>query len=59
MKRRIFLQRQPDGTFIDWGRSVTVKGERGEGPARWYSGEAARVMALVLKHEKKRKEVKR
>lgn len=55
MKRRIFLQRQHDGSFIDWGRHGTVKGERGEGPARWYSGEAARVMELVVKHEKKRK----
>lgn len=58
MNRRIFLQRQPDGSFIDWGRSVTVKGDRGEGPARWYIGEAAKVMALVLESGKKRKDKK-
>lgn len=48
--RRILLQRQPDGSFVDWGRSVTVRGVRGEGPARWYRGEAAEVLSLVLKH---------
>ena len=46
----VFLQRWPDGTFVDWGRHATVRGVRGQGPARWYKGEAAEVMALVLKH---------
>ena len=50
--RRVFLQRQPDGTLIDWGRHATVSGVRGEGPARWFTGEAAEVMALVLRHTK-------
>ena len=40
-QRRIWLQRQDDGTFIDWGR---------QGPAVLYQGEAAAVMHLVLKH---------
>jgi hypothetical protein len=44
------LQRQPDGNFIDWGRHATVNGVRGHGGARYYTGEAARVLALVLKH---------
>lgn len=52
--RTIMLQRQPDGTFVDWGRNVTVNGQRGEGMARWYCGEAARVMALVVKHSEKK-----
>ena len=51
--RPVFLQRQPDGTLVDWGRHATVGGIRGEGPARWFTGEAARVMALVLRHTKR------
>lgn len=50
MKRLYLLQRHPDGTFTDWGRSCTVNGVRGEGGARHYSGEAAKVMVLVLKY---------
>lgn len=50
LTRRIFLQRQSDGSFIDWGRSVSVGGVRGEGGAVWYQGEDAKVMALVIKH---------
>lgn len=45
-----YLQRLADGTFIDWGRHVTVNGKRGTGGAVWYHGEAAKVMALVLKY---------
>jgi len=52
--KRIFLQRQPDGSLVDWGRHATVRGVRGEGPARWFRGEAAKVMALVLKHSEPR-----
>lgn len=46
----VFLQRQPDGSLVDWGRHASVGGVRGQGPARWFRGEAAEVMALVLKH---------
>jgi hypothetical protein len=46
--RLIMLQRQPDGSFIDWGRHATVDGARGGGGARWYVGEAAEVLRLVL-----------
>lgn len=52
--RRVFLQRWPDGSFVDWGRHATVGGVRGEGGARLFVGEAAKVMALVLKHTGKR-----
>jgi hypothetical protein len=49
---KIPLQRFPDGTFIDWGRhTLTPEGERSSGPARAYVGEAAEVMALVIKHQ--------
>ena len=44
--RMIWLQRYPDGTFIDWGRHGPGK----VGPAVWYRGEAAEVMALVLRY---------
>ncbi len=49
-RRVVRLHRQPDGTFVDWGRHAHTGGVRGEGGARWYQGEAARVMALVLEH---------
>ena len=49
--RRIFLQRQEDGSFIDWGRH----GPGGEGMALWYRGEAAEVMALVLRYSDPRR----
>lgn len=52
--RRIFLQRQSDGSFVDWGRHATVLGVRGQGPALWFRGEAAEVLALVLKHSEPR-----
>lgn len=52
MKAINLLQRQPDGSFVDWGRNATVAGVRGEGGAVWYRGEAAEVMHLVLKHWK-------
>ena len=52
--QRVFLQRRPDGSFVDWGRHATVGGVRGEGGARLFAGEAAEVMALVLKHTGKR-----
>ena len=52
------LQRFNDGTFIDWGRhwrGMSVDGKRldGDGAARYYAGEAAEVMELILKHERK------
>lgn len=46
----IWLQRQPDGSFVDWGRH----GPGGTGPARWYRGEAAEVLALVLRYTEAR-----
>lgn len=49
MTQTIYLQRLPDGTLFDWGRHG--KGvHRGIGGARVYTGEAARVMTLVVKH---------
>ena len=50
MKKLNMLQRQPSGGLIDWGREATVKGKRGEGGARYYTGEAAEVMQILLKH---------
>jgi len=47
---KIFLQLLPNGDVCDWGRHATVNGERGYGGARYYSGEAAKVMRLVLKY---------
>ena len=44
--RMIWLQRQPDGSYVDWGRH----GPGREGPALWYRGEAAAILALVLLH---------
>lgn len=44
MKYTIMLARQPNGDFIDWGRHA--KG--GVGSARYYGGEAAEVLRLVL-----------
>lgn len=56
MKMNRYLMRQPNGEFIDWGRHATVNGVRGVGAAVYYRGEAAKVMALVLKYtERKRK----
>lgn len=46
----IYLQRQSDGTLIDWGRNAVVNGNRGAGGARVYCGEALKVMNLILKH---------
>lgn len=48
----IFLQRLPDGCFIDWGRNAIIKGICGIGGAKYYSGESAEVMKLVLKYTK-------
>lgn len=42
----IYLQRQPNGDLIDWGRHRPAK----HGPTWHYTGEAAEVMRLVLKH---------
>lgn len=52
-KRGIQLQRLADGSFIERGRNASINGVRGDGGARHYSGEAARVLALVLKHPRK------
>lgn len=51
----IALERFPDGTLINWGRNwhgSTVNGRpiAGEGGAVFYTGEAAEVMNLLLKH---------
>jgi hypothetical protein len=48
MTRTIHLHRQPDGSFVDWGRH----GPGREGPALHYTGEAAEVLRLVLAHVK-------
>lgn len=53
--RRIHLEPQPDGSFINWGRHWRSRGIPGEGPARWYTGEAAEVLRLVLQHTQGRK----
>jgi hypothetical protein len=58
--RTIFLQRLPNGNLADWGRDVTVGGVRGEGPARVYFGEDAKILRLVLEHtERNRKKSKK
>ncbi|WP_193619494.1 hypothetical protein [Fimbriiglobus ruber] len=44
---------QPDGSFIDWGRNATINGVRGFGPARYYGGEAAEVLRVLLRYSGK------
>jgi len=46
----INLQRFPDGSLIDWGRNWRNYGMEGYGSAKYYSGEAAKVLELVLKY---------
>lgn len=46
-RKIIQLERLPNGDFINWGRH----GPNHEGPALYYSGEAAKVLALVIKHD--------
>jgi len=49
------LERQPDGTLIDWGRHWRMKGiYDASGPAYWYKGEALEVMNLILKAMEKK-----
>ncbi|WP_238603033.1 hypothetical protein [Fimbriiglobus ruber] len=48
-----FLIPQPDGSFIDWGRNATINGVRGFGPARYYGGEAAEVLRVLLRYSGK------
>lgn len=44
----------PNGDVVDWGRHTIIDGVRcGSGPARYYTGEAAKVMRLVLKYAKR------
>ena len=45
------LERLPDGNFIDWGRHWRSFGKQGEGAAKYYSGEAAEVLELLLKYK--------
>jgi hypothetical protein len=45
--RTIRLFRHPDGSFTDYGRNG--RGQH-HGPARHCSGEAARVMELVIRY---------
>lgn len=44
-----WLHRQPDGSFIDWGRYGPGK----TGPALLYQGEATEVLTLVLKYARR------
>ena len=53
---KIYLQPQPNGDVINWGRHAKVKGVRGQGGISVYMGEAARIMRLVLKHSKGEKQ---
>lgn len=48
MSDTIYLERQPDGSLMDWGRHGP-EGKRGYGGAVRYTGEAAEVMELVVK----------
>jgi hypothetical protein len=48
MPDTIYLHRQPDGSFVDWGR-LTPKPYHGTGGVRVYMREAAKVMELVVK----------
>ena len=43
---------QADGALIDWGRHATINGVRGVGSPKYYSGEDAEVLRLVIKHMK-------
>jgi hypothetical protein len=56
MGREINLETLPGGDLIDWGRHWRLFGKRGEGPALYYTGEAAEVLRLVLKHSNPNKE---
>lgn len=52
----IALQRFNDGTFINWGRhwrGLNINGRPvyGEGAAVFYTGEAAEVISLIIKHQ--------
>jgi hypothetical protein len=44
----IYLHRQPDGSYMNWGRHGAGK-HKGTGGARCYYGEAAKVTELVVK----------
>ncbi len=50
---KIFLQIQPNGDVINWGRNVTVNGERGSGGAYYFAGEDAKILRLILKYSGK------
>ena len=55
MKKVYLLHKQGDGSFVDWGRHTgTINGHKGEGPAVWYRGEAAEVIELLLKYQKRK-----
>lgn len=57
----IAFERLPDGSFIDWGRhwrlfrvnGKPIKNDR-MGGAVVYSGESAKVIELIIKHQKER-----
>ena len=48
MTETIYLHRQRDGSFIDWGRHGYDQ-HKGTGGVRCYYGEAAKVMELVIR----------
>lgn len=50
------LQRMDDGSYIDWGRNWRLFGKQGEGSAKYYSGEAAKVIDMVLKYTEDKNE---
>lgn len=49
----IHLERQPDGSLMDWGRHGP-EGKRNPTSAKVYTGEAAEVMRLVIESMNRR-----
>lgn len=47
-----YLQRLKNGDYVDLGRDTPRRVGHGYGPAKHYSGEAAKVIELVLKNTK-------
>lgn len=54
MNKEIALIRLPDGSLTNHHRNAVIKGQRGQGGAYHYYGEALEVMNLVLKHTENR-----
>ena len=49
----IYVMKQSDGSYMNWGRAWSLFGKRGNGAATHYTGEAAKVLDLLFNIEKK------